>query len=283
MLKEGIRNIDIKKIFDNRTRKIEYLERLFSKTDSNFEIPRSVTGLDNCIIDTWDYNLSKDILREMFFCSKKFLSGLDCKKEVDFLINEWYDNNLGEIEWPFSAMIFDSYVARLNRRNDLSETEKDEIIAEDVVKFRRIKDINTKRNDCIESLIVLHNENIIPTFKHNRGLDFYINGEPFDQKVSRSVGRTFENEYGRDYYNIAITHPKLVAKSLYENQDEERFDDDPRLYIVYLDNDISSEAIEQSIIEANFDEPIEITFDYERSRHSVSRYSTYCYIILLHN
>lgn len=144
VLKEGIRNIDIKKIFDNRTRKIEYLERLFSKTDSNFEIPRSVTGLDNCIIDTWDYNLSKDILREMFFCSKKFLSGLDCKKEVDFLINDWYDNNLGEIEWPFSAMIFDSYVARLNRRNDLSETEKDEIIAEDVVKFRRIKDINTE-------------------------------------------------------------------------------------------------------------------------------------------
>ena len=119
VLKEGIRNIDIKKIFDNRTRKIEYLERLFSKTDSNFEIPRSVTGLDNCIIDTWDYNLSKDILREMFFCSKKFLSGLDCKKEVDFLINDWYDNNLGEIEWPFSAMIFDSYVARetLNKSN----------------------------------------------------------------------------------------------------------------------------------------------------------------------
>ena len=179
-------------------------------------------------------------------------------------------------------MNFDGHVAQVNRLH-YSENEKDDIIALDVIKFRRIKAINTCRNDYIESLIVQFNENIIPTFRHSRGVDFYIDEIPFDQKVSRSVGRNFIDEYGEDYYNIAINRPDLVAKSLYENQDEERFDAQPRLYVVYLDNDISSDAIEQSIMESDFFEPYEIEFEYIHSNSESLLHRTYCYIILLHN
>ena len=91
------------------------------------------------------------------------------------------------------------------------------------------------------------------------------------------------DDYDEDYYDIAIDRPDWVAISLYENQDEERFDDDPRLYVVYLDTDISSEAIERSIRETNFEEPMEIEFDYIHSNRERITHSTYCYVLLLHN
>lgn len=283
MLCDGISKMEVNKIFDNRERKEEYLERFFEEAELQLTIPCTLTGIDQQIINTWDYVISKRVIREMFFESEKFLYGKDCKDKIDFLIRDWHEKDLGDLEWPFAAMNFDSHIAKINRLNDCSEEEKDNITAFDVIRFRRIKDINACRNDYIESLIVYHNDNIIPTFKHNRGLDFYINGEPFDQKVSRSVGKAFMDDNDEDYYDIAISQPDWVAISLYENQDEERFDDDPRLYVVYLDTDISSEAIERSIIETNFEEPMEIEFDYIHSNRERITHSTYCYVLLLHN
>lgn len=282
MLMNEITTFEINKIFDNRCRKEEYLEKLFSILNIQSSLPRTIAGLNNCIMETWNYDISKSIIREMFFESDKYLNGIACKDEINYLIQDWHRQNLGKIEWPFAAMNFDGHVARINRLH-CSENEKDDIIALDVIKFRRIKAINTCRNDYIESLIVQFNENIIPTFRHSRGVDFYIDGIPFDQKVSRSVGKSFINEYGDNYYNVAVNCPDLVAKSLYENQDEERFDAQPRLYVVYLDNDISSDAIEQSIMESDFFEPCEIEFEYIHSNSKSLLHRTYCYIILLHN
>lgn len=283
MIRENITLFEINKIFDNKQRKLEYLNRLYDFLGVNFVLPRTKVAIDNSIIDTWNYDTSKNIIREMFFESDKYLYGIACKDKIDYLINNWHEHNLGEIKWPFSAMNFDGHVARINRMDDASEEQKDDMISYDVIKFRRIKDINACRNDYIESLIVKYNDNIIPTFKHCRGIDFYIDGIPFDQKVSRSVGRSFIDEYGDNYYNIAINHPELVAKSLYENQDEERFDDEPRLYVVYLDNNLSSNSIERTILNTDFNNPIDIQFEYLHSNHNLFIHDTYCYIILLHN
>jgi len=124
--------------------------------------------------------------------------------------------------------------------------------------------------------------NVIPTFANRRGVDFYINGEPFDQKVSRSVGRNFIAEYGEDYREIAISRPDLVAKCLYEYQDEARFGCEPRLLVVYLDSDLEIEDIEDSLAEVDFDNPININFEYRHSDGRTLIYETYCYIVLLH-
>lgn len=283
MLINNITNAEVCKIFDNRNRKIEYLEKLSDEANLGIAIPRTLEQIHQCIIATWDYEISKRIIREMFFNCEKYLNGIRCKERIDCLIDCWYDNDLGEIEWPFSAANFDSYVADINRERTLSEEEKDNIVACDAIKFRRIKEINACRNDYIESLIVAYNENVIPTFKHNRGLDFFINGEPFDQKVSRSVGRAFINDYGDDYYEVAIRDPEVVAISLYENQDDRRFDSDPRLYVVYLDNDISSDSIESIIRETRLDQPIEIAFKYSHTRDDERIYRTHCYVLLLYN
>lgn len=284
MLTQNITFNEINKIFDSFNRKEEYLNKLCERTGRGRPLAAYGYGrTDQAIADTWNYEISKDIIREMFFKSEKFLRGLKSKGRIDFLTEDWHNNNLGKIEWPFAAMGFDGYIAGINRRADLSEREKDEIAARGTVKFRRIKDINTCRNDYIESLIVYHNSNIIPTFRHNRGLDFYINGQPFDQKVSRSVGKSFIRTYGDGYRSIALNRPELVAVSLYENQDEERFDQDPRLYIVYLDSDISSKSIERSIIETSFEKPTEVFFNFTHSNGRVTEHRTYCYVLLLHN
>lgn len=281
MLKTYIDEEAINKIFGNQDVRKKYLSKLFEKIGCSDKIASKKAGAISQIESTWDYHISKDILRELFVDSEKYAR---CKKAdvvVDKLIKEWEELELGELVWPFSAMNFDQHVHRLNNLN-LSEKDKDSVLSADVIKFRRIKDINAKRNDYIEYLIFSSNENIIPTFGNRSGVDFYINGMPFDQKVSKSVGNDFIGKYGENYREIAIEHPELVAISLYENQDELRFGDESRLLITYLDDDVTSDDIKKCISKTNFDKPLEIEFNYFHSKSTYKRHITKCFVILLH-
>lgn len=281
MLKVEITDEEIKKILPTQELMIEYLERLFriKKIQMNSKCSKKVAI--QTIIDTWDYDASKEVIRKMFFESLKYLNGQHCKERIEEAIGNWKEHNLGEFSWPFSAMNFDKRVVAINRMN-LTEEEKDRLIASDVIKFRRIKDINTLRNDYIEHLIITNNNNIIPTLTHRSGVDFYINGEPYDQKVSKSVGKDFIELYGENYRQKAIEHPELVAKSLYEHQDSERFDDLPRLYIVYLDDNITNSRIEHLLSNINFQKPYLIEFDYSHANIK-EHYRTHCFVVLLYN
>ena len=92
---------------------------------------------------------------------------------MDLLIKEWESLKLGNIEWPFSQGDFDGFVQRINSENN-SGLVKDEKVKVAAVKYRRIKEINTVRNDFIETLIFEKNENILPTLNHHRGVDFLL-------------------------------------------------------------------------------------------------------------
>lgn len=280
MLKNEITKKEIKKIFGNRENKVKYLNRYFSKIKNDTPIKRN--KIDSQIIESWDYDISKSIIRKMFTDTYKYAYLSGCREKIDMAINEWYHKNLGKFEWPFSAMNFDSNVHLLNRNIELSEDEKDETIARKAVVFRRIKHINALRNDYIEYLI-FQNDCVIPTFGNNKGVDFYIDGKPYDQKVAKSVGKAFIKQYGDDYRNIAIENPNLVAVSMYENQDEERFGDEPRLLIVYLDPDVNSTQIENQLKNIDFNTPMQIDFRYKHSKNHVTKHHTECFIILLHH
>lgn len=281
-LTEGISNIEIKKIFQNRGNKEAYLKRLFQEIGSEEEIAKSNPKIDEQIINTWNYEVSKKVIRDLFSETEKYKYIKGCKKAVDKAIKDWKSLHLGEFDWPFGAMNFDQHVHQLNRRDDISEEEKDQILAQETIKFRRIKDINALRNDYIEYLI-FQNENVIPTFGNNRGVDFYIDGRPFDQKVSKSVGRAFMDYYGDSYREKAISEPYLVAQSMYQNQDEERFGSEPRLLIIYLDSDVSSSQIEEQLSNIDFSHPMEIDFDYKHAGGEVITYQTKCFVVLLHH
>ncbi len=272
---------EIKKIFINTANKKRYLELLSEYIPFDIDRMRSNAAVDDAIVKTWNYELSKKIIRKLFFESDKCVESKNGKVRVNELISEWKDMNLGILDWPFAPKLFDNYVNSINRSN-YTEQEKDNKIAQDSIKFRRIKEINAIRNDYIEYLIFANNDEVIPTFGNSRGVDFYINGEPFDQKVGRSIGKAFIEKHGEKYREIAINNPDLVAISLYENQDEERFGSEPRLLIAYLDIDLTIQDVENSLAKVDFSRPRDIKFQYKFSNGSVRLYETHCYVVLLH-
>ncbi|MDI6739967.1 MAG: hypothetical protein QME74_06345 [Candidatus Edwardsbacteria bacterium] len=68
---------------------------------------------------------------------------------------------------------------------------------------------------------------IIPTIKNIKGIDIFFDGQPFDLKVIYLP---------RDYDSLtALKNPTELAVWMYENQGEQRFGDDNRLFVVLFD------------------------------------------------
>jgi len=145
------------------------------------------------------------------------------------------------------------------------------------------KEINTVRNDFIETLIFEKNNNILPTLNHCRGVDFFINGQSFDQKVAKSPTNEFKRKYKNDWKLKAIKNPQIVAGYLYKYQDEGSFGADYRLLIVYLDENVAVDRIKKIIDNFDLDKPREITFSYKHKTQGTKTYKVSCYIILLYN
>ena len=127
------------------------------------------------VVKRWDFINGEKIVRKLFTKTKKYQSGKDSYKTMNLLLAEWKKLQLNKIAWPFSQGNFDGFVQRVNSEN-ISGEQKDKEVKQVAVKYRRIKEINTVRNDFIETLIFEKNSNILPTLNHSRGVDFFING-----------------------------------------------------------------------------------------------------------
>ena len=234
------------------------------------------------VVDTWDYEKSKKIIRDIFKKTDKYKNGKEANNAMNVLIKEWKSLNLGEIAWPFSQGAFDAFVQRINSEKE-NGLVKDKKVKAAAIKYRRIKEINTVRNDFIETLIFEKNDNILPTLSHKLGVDFFINGISFDQKVAKSPTSEFKKRFKDDWRRIAIKKPELVAEYLYKYQDEGRFGADPRLLVVYIDEDISIDKIREIINKIDLNNPIKINFTYKHKTQGEKKYKVPCFVILLHN
>jgi hypothetical protein len=136
-----------KKILGNRSRAIEYLRWLRP------ELKTTQTAAFTAVVDTWDYETSKNIIREMFRKSDKYRRGQAAYSAMTEYIKEWNELALGSLSWPFSQGDFDGFVQRVNSSKTTSGEDKDEETKKAAIKYRRIKEINTVRNDFIETLI----------------------------------------------------------------------------------------------------------------------------------
>ena len=232
------------------------------------------------IVDSWDYEESKKIIRDIFRDTDKYKNGKEADNAMELLIEEWESLKLGDIAWPFSQGAFDDFVQRINSEKE-NGFVKDEQVKSAAVKYRRIKEINTVRNDFIETLIFEKNNNILPTLSHRRGVDFFINGVSFDQKVAKSPTNEFKRRFKDDWRKTAIEKPELVAEYLYKYQDEGRFGADPRLLVVYIDEDVSINKIRETINETDLNNPIEINFTYKHKNLGEKNYKVPCFVILL--
>ena len=273
-----------KKILANRDTAIKYLQEL-SKIIDIPELKGASKKFvsDNAwklIVEYWNYEASKNIIRNLFKETSKYQRGKESVDAITRLMNEWKNLNLGKIEWSFSQGDFDGFVQRINSLSE-SGLVKDEKVKLAAIKYRRLKEINTARNDYIETLIFEKNENIVPTLNHNRGVDFFVNGVSFDQKVSRSPTKEFRRDFGENWKEYAKQNPLKVAEYLYKYQDEGRFGADPRLYVVYLDEDIPVIELKEKIDKIDISQPSEITFEYKHKNTGLQTYKTSCFVILL--
>jgi hypothetical protein len=286
-----------KKIIGNKESATKYLIELNNIAPIPLLITREITrGLNAgqmilkhetneiwaLIVQTWNYDISKSIIRSIFKNTKKYNSGKEADNAMEVLLNEWNTLELGEISWPFSQGAFDDFVQRINSENS-SGICKDKKVKLAAVKYRRIKEINTVRNDFIETLIFEKNNNILPTLNHRRGVDFFIDGISYDQKVAKSPTNEFKRSFGSNWREHAINHPEVVAEYLYKYQDEGRFGADPRLLVVYIDEDVSIDRIKEQIDNTNLDKALEINFSFKHHIQGEKHYKVPCFIILLHN
>jgi hypothetical protein len=285
-IKEKFNSDLSKKIFSNSKNKLLYLKELEVKLGEDFNLKKSTKPkiLDEFIVRNWKYEISKNIIRKLFKESEKYKRGKEADTVMKILVKEWKKKNLGEVSWPFSQGDFDNFVQRINSLNEIGEI-KDEKVKLAAVKFRRLKEINTLRNDFLEILIFEKNQNIIPTLNHIRGTDFFIDGKSFDQKVSRSVTKQFQKDFGENWKEKAIKNPAQVAEYLYKYQDEGRFGADERLLIVYLQENIKVEKIREIIENTNLEKPLEINFEYlhnkGKSTEKTKTYKVQCFCVLL--
>jgi hypothetical protein len=273
-----------KKILSNKNNAFDYLKNL-NKLVPNNEIENLKSNIPTeqiwkMVVKYWNYEISKDIIRNLFKKTVKYIKGKDSVIAIEQLIQEWKNLNLGEVSWPCSQGDFDGFVQRINNLSD-SGLIKDEKVKVAAVKYRRLKEINTVRNDYLETLIFEKNENIVPTLDHRRGVDFFINGVSYDQKVAKSPTKQFMKDFGDNWKDFAIKNPIKVAEYLYRYQDEGRFGADPRLYIVYLDEDIPVLDLKAKIDEIDISKPQEVTFIYKHKDVGEKQYKTNCFVILL--
>ncbi len=285
-----------KKIFGNKDNAISFLLELQNQKGFNLPFKEITRGKNKgqkilnlntnelwaSIVKNWDFKNGEQIIRNLFIKSKKYKSGKKSYEVMQILLKEWQVLQLGDITWPFSQGDFDGFVQRVNSESILG-TDKDKKVKDAAVKYRRIKEINTVRNDFIETLIFEKNTNILPTLNHRRGVDFFINGISFDQKVAKSPTNEFKKKYGDNWKKEAINYPEKVAEYLYKYQDEGRFGADSRLLIVYLDEDISIDKIAETIEKTDLENPLEITFQYNHKTQGIKTYKVNCFIILLYN
>lgn len=289
-----------KKIFWNKANATTFL--LILQDKNGFTLPfRTITrwankgtqvldlntnGIWSSIVEFWDFELGESIIRDLFKMSKKYKNGKDSYRIMNLLLDEWEQLDLGDVSWPFSQWDFDWFVQRLNAENT-SGIEKDRKVKHAAVKYRRIKEINTVRNDFIETLIFEKNTNILPTLNHRRWVDFFINGISFDQKVSKSPTNEFKRDFWKNWKEFAVQNPDKVGEYLYKYQDEGRFAADSRLLVVYLDEDVEIEKIAKIIDDVNLEEPLKVSFSYThniwKSTESIKDYEVNCFIILLSN
>lgn len=228
------------------------------------------------IVDNWDYDNFKCATRKIALSPigkydvTQFKNLLDNRSATFDEYSELYGS---KPEWVFGND-WDTHSKNQHR----NKTPKD-VFLSTVWKNQLASNLARDTSKVMELFLVINNEDIFPTLKNSGGVDFYYKGDPWDWKGSKSIGRKFMNDQtklGLDPIDVALSNPELVAKSLYENQSEDRFGYDPRHFIITLNKGfITNEKLLQSLSNIDFGAPINLTFIRKKTGES---YTTTCLV-----
>lgn len=152
---------------------------------------------------------------------KKLISDEDLIKEL----HKVQDFSWGVVQGQLDQKIQAEYVRRIVRYADLINNVKAKL-HDDVTSYVICTWYNHWTTVLIEEHISQHPK-VIPTLKNIKGVDIFMDGQPFDLKTA-GLPREYD-------IKDAIKNPKNLAVWMYENQGAQRFGADNRLFVVLLD------------------------------------------------
>jgi hypothetical protein len=253
---------DVKKIFGNKDNAIEYLTYVKSIPFKELKMLTS-NEVYTFVINNWDYSEAKVIVRHLAKNSKynstNFEKNCQLYEYVKNIIDTQYDGN---IEWAFTPNSYDLNLSNHIRKSSNFEEGLQKHL-KDNEKNYIIKSYNLYRSYLYEYFIIKYHEDILPTMGNKNGVDFYYLGKRKDLKNASSVTNNFKNDYGDIWQDTALNNPDIVAKYLYENQNETRFGYEDRIYIVQLNQKPPTlMGIERTCRDLNFSDPLTVDFKY---------------------
>lgn len=161
----------------------------------------------------------------------------------DDLIKELHkvkDFSWGVVQGQLDQKIQAEYVRKIVRYDDLISNVKARL-HNDVTSYVICTWYNHWTTVLIEEHISQHPK-VIPTLKNIKGIDIFMDGQPFDLKTTYLP---------RDYdIQDVIRNPKNLAIWMYENQGAQRFGADNRLFAILLDTNNPEESWK---LKRNFD------------------------------
>ena len=131
----------------------------------------------------------------------------------------------GTVQGQLDSKIQTVYVRKIVHYDDLISSVRSRL-HEEVTNYVVCSWFNHWTTVLLEEHISSHAA-VVPTLKPIKGVDIFFSGQPFDLKVTY-LPKDLEP---RD----AISHPRDVAIWMYENQGEQRFGADNRLFVVLCD------------------------------------------------
>ncbi|MEJ5285536.1 MAG: hypothetical protein ACP5Q5_02325 [Brevinematia bacterium] len=189
------------------------------KKGSATEIIKEI--LDSQIANSKIDNFIKKKYEEKIKERKSIISDEDLKNELNKVENFSWGVVQGQLDQKIQA----EYVRRIVRYNDLIDSVKAKL-HNDVTNYVVCSWFNHWTTVLIEEHISFHKK-VIPTIKSVKGIDFFFDGQPFDLKITYLPK-------GVDPKKV-VENPKELVVWMYENQGEQRFGADNRMFVVLLD------------------------------------------------
>ncbi|MCS7214323.1 MAG: hypothetical protein NZ927_08945 [Candidatus Calescibacterium sp.] len=159
---------------------------------------------------------------------RKIISDTELKRELLKVQTFSWGVIQGQLDWKIQT----EYVRKIVRYDELLKSVKSNLY-NDITNYVICTWFNHWTTVLIEEHISLHPK-VIPTIKNVKGIDIFFDNQPFDLKITY-----LPRGYNPD---DAVKNPKQLAIWLYENQGEQRFGSDNRLFVVVLDKENIDES-----------------------------------------
>ncbi len=185
---------------------------------SGIEIIKRLINLQN-IDDALDVFIKKQY-NERIKKRKDLINDVELIKEL----HKVKDFSWGVVQGQLDQKIQTEYVRRIYRYDDLISGVKAKL-HDDVTSYVICTWYNHWTTVLIEEHISQH-PNVIPTLKNIKGIDIFVDDQPFDLKITY-LPRGYNPE-------DVVKNPKNLGIWMYENQGDQRFGADNRLFVVLL-------------------------------------------------